>query len=127
MLPNNSKGKRGEVQGWSQAGLAEKTGVAKSLIEKYERGVHSILPEKLEKLAKELVDHIDDLFPESTGCINSEDEKAFNLVQNLKRIKDLKVRDAVYTLTRCVAEGIQISKVTTEIRPINANSGLKRE
>ncbi|WP_341816911.1 helix-turn-helix transcriptional regulator [Wolbachia endosymbiont (group A) of Agelastica alni] len=103
----------------TQAEFAEKTDVAKSLIGKYERGIHSILPDTLEKIANKSSHDIEYFFPEPINCINSEDKKAFDLVQNLKRIKDQKVRDAVCALTRCVSEGIQIRKVITEIRPIS--------
>ncbi|MDR2977846.1 MAG: helix-turn-helix transcriptional regulator [Rickettsiales bacterium] len=103
----------------TQADFAEKTGVAKSLIEKYERRIHSILPKTLEEMAKKLSKDIENLFPESANCISSEDKKSFDLVQTLKRIKDWKVRDAVCVLTRFLSEGIQISKGTEEIRPIS--------
>ncbi len=103
----------------TQADFAEKTGVAKSLIGKYERGIHNILPETLERIAQKSPRDVEYFFPKPINCINSEDKKAFDLVQNLKRIKDQKVRDAVCALTRCVSEGIQIRKVTTEIRPIS--------
>jgi|GEM_PF-6020770 len=102
----------------TQADFAKKIGVAKSLIGKYERGVNNILPETLEKIAQKSPRDIEYFFPKPINCINSEDKQAFDLVQNLKRMKDQKVRDAVCALTRCVSEGIQIRKITTEIRPI---------
>ncbi|WP_341814792.1 helix-turn-helix transcriptional regulator [Wolbachia endosymbiont (group A) of Chalcis sispes] len=103
----------------TQAEFAEKTDVAKSLIGKYERGIHSILPDTLEKIANKSSRDIEYFFPEPINCINSEDKKSFDLVQTLKRIKDWKVRDAVCVLTRFLSEGIQISKVTEEIRSIS--------
>lgn len=103
----------------SQADFAEKTGVAKSLIGKYERGIHSILPEKLERIAQKLTRDVEYFFPKPINCINSEDKKSFDLVQTLKRIKNPKVRETVCALTRFLSEGIQISKVTEEIRPIS--------
>ncbi|WP_341822276.1 helix-turn-helix transcriptional regulator [Wolbachia endosymbiont (group A) of Clivina fossor] len=109
----------------SQANFAEKIGVAKSLIEKYERRVHSIPPDTLEKIANKSSRDIEYFFPKPINCINSEDKKAFDLVQNLKRIKDQKVRDAVCALTRCVSEGIQIRKVTTEIKPVKYQMAQK--
>lgn len=101
--------------GCSQADFATKTGVAKSLIGKYDRGIHNIQPETLEKIAKKLFYDIEIFFPKPTVCIDSEDKEAFNLVQILKRIKDQEVRDAV---TRFLSKGIQISKVITEVRPV---------
>ncbi|GFR25789.1 putative transcriptional regulator [Trichonephila clavata] len=101
--------------GYSQADFATKTGVAKSLIGKYDRGVHNIQPETLEKIAKKLSCDIEIFFPKPTVC---EDKEAFNLVQILKRIKDQEVRDAVCVLTRFLSKGIQISKVITEVRPV---------
>lgn len=102
----------------TQADFAEKTGVAKSLIEKYERRVHSIPPKTLEEMAKKLSKDIEKFFPESTNCISSEDKKSFDLVQTIKRIKDQEVRDAVCVLTRFLSKGMQISKVITEVRPV---------
>lgn len=109
----------------TQAEFSEKTGVAKSLIEKYERRVHSIPPKTLEGMAKKLSKDIENFFPESTNCISSEDKKSFDLVQTLKRIKGWKARDAVCVLTRFLSEGIQISKITEEIRPISYQMAQK--
>lgn len=102
----------------TQAEFAEKTGVAKSLIGKYERGIHSILPDTLEKIANKSSRDIEYFFPEPINCINSEDKKSFDLVQTIKRIKDQEVRDAVCVLTRFLSKGMQISKVITEVRPV---------
>jgi transcriptional regulator with XRE-family HTH domain len=96
----------------------KKTGVAKSLIEKYERGIQNILPETLERMAKNLPNDIEDFFLESTNCVCSKDKKSLDLVQALKRIKEWKVRDAMCALTRFLLEIIQIRKVTAEVRPV---------
>ncbi len=109
----------------SQAEFAEKTGVAKSLIEKYERGIHSILPDTLEKIANRSSRNIEYFFPEPTNCINREDKQAFDLVQILKSIKNQKVRDVIYALTKYVANGIQVRKATIEIKPVKFQMSQK--
>ncbi len=113
--------------GCSQADFAKRVGLAKSAVTNYELGIYSIEPTTLERMAKKLYYDIEVFFPELPEgfYINREDKKAFNLVQTIKRIKDSKVREAVCTLTRSLSEGIEINKVTTEVRPVRFQMAQK--
>ncbi|WP_264705189.1 helix-turn-helix transcriptional regulator [Wolbachia endosymbiont (group A) of Gymnosoma rotundatum] len=113
--------------GCSQIEFAKRAGVAKSTVINYELGVYSIEPTTLERMANKLYYDIDVFFPEPPEglYISRENKQAFCLLQSLKRIKDLKVHEAVCTLTRFLSEGIKVNKAITEVRPIKSQMAQK--
>ncbi|MFP3015346.1 MAG: helix-turn-helix transcriptional regulator [Wolbachia sp.] len=113
--------------GCSQVDFAKRVGVAKSTVINYELGIYSIEPTTLESMANKLYYDIDVFFPQPPEgfYINREDKQAFYLLQTLKRIKDPKVRETVCALTRFLSEGIEVNKVTTEVRPVKSQMAQK--
>ncbi|WP_264338738.1 helix-turn-helix transcriptional regulator [Wolbachia endosymbiont (group A) of Cheilosia soror] len=107
--------------GLSQEDVAKGIGVSKLQVARYEQRREMLSPTKFEKIATVLLKDAEDIFSELTKevTINSKDQKALSVVQNLRKFKDLEFRNALCILAKCLSKSIQMNKRVTYTKSLN--------